>query len=163
MQTQSHNKIVEIPGPSTIACKKLRTSVEMADLIPGARAFLEYVVRYLETTGARIRHHETRAYGYWLTRFAELDECWEIAEYSIDGASVVPGVTRAVTYRGMQNQLCTKYAASFVPPVGSSLVVVSKGIMTSTSAVQGVRYPSPSHMSGWWFTDDEFDGDIPAT
>jgi hypothetical protein len=27
-------------------------------------------------------------------------------------------------------------------------------------AVQGVRYPSPEHMSGWWITTDRYDGDI---
>jgi hypothetical protein len=26
--------------------------------------------------------------------------------------------------------------------------------------VQGVRYPSPEHMSGWWITTDRYDGDI---
>ena len=26
--------------------------------------------------------------------------------------------------------------------------------------VQGVRYPSPDPMSGWWITTDQYDGDI---
>jgi hypothetical protein len=26
--------------------------------------------------------------------------------------------------------------------------------------VEGVRYPSPEHMSGWWITTDRYDGDI---
>ena len=26
--------------------------------------------------------------------------------------------------------------------------------------VQGVRYPSPPHMSGWWITTDLYDDDI---
>ncbi len=26
-------------------------------------------------------------------------------------------------------------------------------------AVEGVRYPSPEHMSGWWITTDRYDGD----
>lgn len=26
--------------------------------------------------------------------------------------------------------------------------------------MQGVRYPSPEHMSGWWVTTDRYDGDV---
>ncbi|WP_259368131.1 MULTISPECIES: hypothetical protein [unclassified Colwellia] len=26
--------------------------------------------------------------------------------------------------------------------------------------MEGVRYPSPEHMSGWWLTTDEYDGNI---
>jgi hypothetical protein len=26
--------------------------------------------------------------------------------------------------------------------------------------VQGIRYPSPDHMSGWWITTDRYDGNI---
>ena len=25
---------------------------------------------------------------------------------------------------------------------------------------EGVRYPSPEHMSGWWLTTDLYDGDV---
>jgi hypothetical protein len=35
--------------------------------------------------------------------------------------------------------------------------MVSKGVLEG-EAVQGVRYPSPSHMSGWWITTDQYDG-----
>jgi hypothetical protein len=40
------------------------------------------------------------------------------------------------------------------------LVAISKGIYEGVTPVQGVRYPSPDHMSGWWLTTDEYDGNI---
>ncbi|WP_207221120.1 immunity protein Imm33 domain-containing protein [Pseudoduganella lutea] len=44
-------------------------------------------------------------------------------------------------------------------PRSDQLVVISDGVYEG-DAVEGVRYPSPEHMSGWWLTTDRYDGDI---
>ena len=44
-------------------------------------------------------------------------------------------------------------------PKADQLVVISEGVYEG-DVVQGVRYPSPEHMSGWWLTTDRYDGDI---
>ena len=160
MQIKSTGKIVKTCGLQALEGKELQTRVDTIDLVADAASFLSYVSNYLETTARHIRDQETLAYGYWLTHFAELEGHFDVNERSIDGKAIVPGVTLAVTYWRIQNQLCAKHATAFVPPAGSSLVVVSDGIMNGAPSIQGVRYPAPPHMSGWWLTDDGYDGNV---
>lgn len=47
----------------------------------------------------------------------------------------------------------------FLPPKDSQLVVVSNGVFEG-DLVEGVRYSSPEHMSGWWITTHKYNGDI---
>lgn len=44
-------------------------------------------------------------------------------------------------------------------PAPDQLVVISEGVYEG-DVVEGVRYPSPEHMSGWWLTTDRYDGNI---
>jgi hypothetical protein len=44
-------------------------------------------------------------------------------------------------------------------PKPDQLVVISEGVYEG-DMVEGVRYPSPKHMSGWWLTTDRYDGNI---
>lgn len=44
-------------------------------------------------------------------------------------------------------------------PEPDQLVVISDGVYEG-DVVEGVRYPSPILMSGWWLTTDRYDGDI---
>lgn len=44
--------------------------------------------------------------------------------------------------------------------LNEQLIVISSGIYEGTVPVEGVRYPSPPHMSGWWLTTDEYDGNL---
>jgi len=44
-------------------------------------------------------------------------------------------------------------------PKPDQLVVISEGVYEG-DVVEGVRYPSPEHMSGWWLTTNRYDGDI---
>lgn len=58
-----------------------------------------------------------------------------------------------------QREYCEYYDEEFNPVNLNQLVVVSKGVLTSNSSIEGVRYKSPNHMSGWWLTTDQYDGD----
>lgn len=49
------------------------------------------------------------------------------------------------------------HEAEFKPPRSDKLTVISKGVLEGLP-VQAVRYPSPEHMSGWWITTDQYDG-----
>ncbi len=44
-------------------------------------------------------------------------------------------------------------------PKCHQMVVISDGVYEG-DAVEGVRYPSPQHMSGWWLTTDRYNGDV---
>jgi hypothetical protein len=59
-----------------------------------------------------------------------------------------------------QQECCDHYGVQYQSVKQTQLVTISKGIYEGVSPVEGVRYPSPEHMSGWWLTTDEYNGNI---
>ena len=57
-----------------------------------------------------------------------------------------------------QIDCCKHYGADANFIRDDQLIVISKGIYEGKTPVEGVRYPSPNHMTGWWLTTDEYDG-----
>jgi hypothetical protein len=145
-------------GLTDFGQKELLATVGSADLAPEAEAFLRHVTEYLNSGNASLRHGETFAYGYWLTKFLETDSVLEVWEYKSDATEFVPGVTLTATYWRDQHRTCNRSQAKFDPPRPDRLVVISAGVLEGDRDVQGVRYPSPEHMAGWWFTTSRFDG-----
>lgn len=60
----------------------------------------------------------------------------------------------------IQRECCEHYGADYAPVDSGQLVVISDGVLAGAVPVEGVRYPSPDHMSGWWLTTDEYNGDV---
>lgn len=58
-----------------------------------------------------------------------------------------------------QQECCRHYNADFMPLGDELLVVISEGVYEGNVPIEGVRYPSPDHMSGWWLTTDGYNGD----
>lgn len=59
-----------------------------------------------------------------------------------------------------QEACCAHYSAGFLPPDAMQLVVISDGVLLGEHEVEGVRYPSPDHMSGWWLTTSLYSGNL---
>jgi hypothetical protein len=59
----------------------------------------------------------------------------------------------------IQKKCCEHYKAPFTPISAEQLVVISDGVYEREIPIEGVRYDSPSHMSGWWLTTDRYNGD----
>jgi len=57
-------------------------------------------------------------------------------------------------------ECCEHYGTTCQVVKSEQLVAISKGVLEGTVPVEGVRYPSPDHMSGWWLTTDEYNGNI---
>ena len=57
-----------------------------------------------------------------------------------------------------QQECCCNYNAQCVAPTGQQLVVISDGVLEGRAPLEGVRYPSPKHMTGWWLTTNDYDG-----
>lgn len=132
-----------------------------AHLLEDCEQFLRYVSDYLLGSGKVIKPGETMTYGYWLVKFqrAQQGDCLETWEYNADASAFVKGAELALCYWRDQQFVCSQHKASFSPRQADKLTVVSAGVMEGL-AVQGVRYPSPDHMSGWWITTDLYDGNI---
>jgi hypothetical protein len=136
--------------------------VEVADasLLPWAEALLRYLADYMISYGVQVEAEETIVCGYWAVKVRdEQPGRFELWEYNGEATEFVPGVGLTLEYWRDQHEVCQRYAAEFSPPQANQLVVISDGVLQG-DAVEGVRYPSPQHMSGWWITTDRYDGDI---
>ncbi|MFC4158951.1 immunity protein Imm33 domain-containing protein [Chitinimonas lacunae] len=126
--------------------------------IDAYRDFLLFLLNYV-SLGGKIEAGETVRYGFWLTKAvamaSEKITFWELDPETME---FVPGIRNAIRFWVDQNRLCAKHSAEFVPPYLEQNVVISVGVYEGGD-VQGVRYPSPEHMSGWWITTDLYNGD----
>ena len=59
----------------------------------------------------------------------------------------------------LQKQCCKHYGVEYCPVNLQQMVVISEGLY-NVKPVEGVRYPSPQHMSGWWLTTDDYNGEV---
>jgi len=58
-----------------------------------------------------------------------------------------------------QKNVCQHYKVNFCPIKTNQLVVISEGVYEGLP-IEGIRYPSPEHMSGWWLITDQYDDNI---
>lgn len=134
-------------------------AVDDANLREECREFLLFVSRYIEE-GNQIQPGETLGYGYWITK-AVADDSGKLCfwEYERDAVEYIPGISNTVRYWRDQHQVCAEASSLYAPPNAEQLIVISVGVFDG-DVVQGVRYPSPGHMSGWWVTTDRYDGNV---
>jgi hypothetical protein len=157
--------IIDLPdGLATSGLRALGQHEFHLPLEPGAhpgdaRRMLEHFVAYVQT-GARVEPEQTLGYGYWHVR-ARLDELDRLAlhELTADGARYVPGATLALAYWATQRAECERARAEFRPPRPDHLAAVSPGALEDPG-IEGIRYPAPEHMSGWYFTSQGFEGSV---
>lgn len=135
-------------------------AVDDPALLPESESFLCYVAAYIQHSQAQIKAGQTLAYGYWLVKFqARNDRMLETWEYNPEATAFVPGATFTLRCWHDQHAVCQRVGAAFAPARPDKLVVLSEGVFEG-DPVEGVRYPSPEHMSGWWITTDRYNGDI---
>jgi hypothetical protein len=146
-------------GLTSSGHSELRTEVRDSEFLREAEEFLHFVANYVTTSGNRIRPGETMPYGYWLVKFQDGgSKTLETWEYNSEAANFIKGANLTLRYWREQHLICQQHGAEFRPPRPDKLTVISKGVLEGLQ-VQGVRYPSPDHMSGWWITTDQYDGD----
>ena len=155
VETQRAGLEVRTVGLSARGHPEISATVSSADLSAGCEHFVRFVAAYVEG-GARIRLGETLRYGYWLTRFEGDEAVLTAWEHDIECAAL-HSVNLAVRYWKEQHATCEGAGAPFSPPRPDQLVVVSPGVFEG-DPLEGVRYPSPEHMTGWWLTTARYDG-----
>jgi hypothetical protein len=160
-QKQSDSLVtLKTEGLSTIGHPEILVEFGDSELMAEGKAFLRCISDYVRS-GAKLRAGETMSYGYWATKFAEAaeEDLLETWEYNAAATDFMKGAGLTLRYWKDQNATCNKYGAAFDPPKADQLSVISKGVLEGLP-VQGVRYPAPDHMTGWWITTDQYDGDI---
>ena len=129
-----------------------------ANLDRPTRELLGHLAKDVMQRGAVFRDGETLELGYWLLRFTARGSGLELWERTADGERHVEGCELAAGYWQAQHEVCAQAGAEFSPPRPDQRAAVSPGVLEG-KAVDGVRYPAPPHMSGWWFLADDFQGD----
>lgn len=138
---------------------ELRLQLTDHSLIDDAHWLLETAMSYMRDQHRIIKPEETMSFGYWGIKFRGGGDSLEIWEFNDEWSDVTPGAERALRFWHDQAELCRSVDAEFHPPLATTMVVVSAGVLEG-QAVDGIRYPSPSHMSGWYLTTDLYNGDI---
>jgi hypothetical protein len=120
---------------------------------------LIYLIDYIVHSGAIIRNEQTIAYHSWLLKFV-LDSESEIHLYEVrgDGEGFVEGVDYALKVVYEQIKVCEKFNATPRFPTFSQMIAISDGVYEGMP-IEGVRYPSPEHMTGWWLSTNLYDVD----
>lgn len=152
---------IETRGLRDLGISDIEAKVDDFALVDDAEGFLRRVLEYIRTSvGASISDGETISCGYWMVLAKKNSkDILELWEYDRSATEFVPGVSLTMRYWRDQNRVCDQHGAEFSPPRPDQLVVVSDGVFEGDDA-EGVRYPSPSHMSGWWITTNRYDGNV---
>jgi len=148
-------------GLSSFCQMEMRVSVVDPALVDEGEKFVRFVLRYLVRDGKQISENDTLNYGYWQTKFMKASnarDLLEVWERKPDGSSFTPGAQMAVMYWRDQHTVCGGADTAFEPPQADKLAAISEGVLEG-EAVEGVRYPAPPHMSGWWFLTSRYKDD----
>ncbi|KRP68041.1 hypothetical protein TU82_04370 [Pseudomonas orientalis] len=136
---------------------EISVTINTPNLQEEAVKFIELVTRHLES-GFKLASDETLGYGCWITKM-HLNNRQELMffEQAPRTETYVPGINTTLQLWAEQHMICAKNGVDYVAPSFEQMIIISHGVMEGDPA-EGVRYPSPEHMSGWWITTDRYDG-----
>lgn len=117
---------------------------------------------YLEESKRTIKNQETYGCGSWLIQFVFKGDYIYLTELKgLDNGENVYGDTidNSVRFLKEQLQLCQSKNVQPQIPRLAQKVVISEEIY-SGSEVNAVRYEAPDHMTGWYLTSNQYNGDV---
>lgn len=121
---------------------------------------IKYIIDYIVNENQIISENQTIAYYSWLLQFKIQDDhyfdLYEIDEY---GEKFNKGCDLAISIIRSQSEICSQCELVPLFPNFSQQIVISKGVYEGRE-IEGIRYESPKHMSGWWLITDDYDDDI---
>lgn len=120
---------------------------------------LKYVIDYIISEKVIVKPNEKIGFNSWMLKFVESNGFLEIYELDSKAEDYQQGADFSLALLRDQRFICEKYDSRFLFPWSSQLVVISDGVLEG-EPVQGVRYESAYHMSGWWITTDLYNGDV---
>lgn len=124
-------------------------------------SLLLYIYEYLSNEKRQINNEETVAYGIWALKFIynENTDSLEIYELDINAEFFIRGAEFSIKIWDEQYFVCEQYKVKFTPPTIDQMITISDGVYEG-ALMEGIRYHSPSHMSGWFLTTDLYNNDI---
>ncbi|UCA61440.1 hypothetical protein KB553_07860 [Chryseobacterium rhizoplanae] len=121
---------------------------------------IKYIVDYVADNKPTISESQNIGYYSWLLQFRVDDQnYYDLYEVNADGSDFNRGCDTAISVIRKQSELCSHYGLPVQFPNFSQMVVISKGVYEGKD-IEGIRYESPEHMSGWWLITDDYDDNI---
>ena len=153
--------VLSTRGLSTHGMRDLCVRVRQHSESHGAEEMLSKFAAYQVGSGAPFRSGDTVQHGFWTVVLRQVSgDVLEVYEFSPDGSEAVPGATSTLSYWRSQTEVCHRVGAPFAPAHAHQMAAISEGVLRAGSTVYGVRYRAPSHMSGWYLYNDEYNGDV---
>lgn len=153
---QEENKLFTI-GLKSSCGKEFRVQISK-EQEKAYHSLLHYLIDYVIDSNTKLKNGQTISYYSWLLKLVsdETDFFYDIEEVKSDGSGFKIGANEAIkTYLSQKQENALKNSIPNFPNFGQK-IVISKGVYEGLN-VEGVRYDSPSHMTGWWLTTDEYD------
>jgi len=121
---------------------------------------LKYLIDYIIEGNAIIKENQTVSFNSWVFKLVLAEKnVLEIYEFDKSCTAFVIGADFSLNILQSQMTMCNKYSSKFLFPRINQKIVISDGIRDEYP-IEGVRYESPEHMSGWWLTSNLYDGNI---
>jgi len=121
---------------------------------------IKYIVDYIVTNRPTISESQSICYYSWLLQFRLMDKnYYDLYEINSDGSDFIRGCDTAISIIRNQSEICSHYKLPAQFPNFSQMIVISKGVYEGKD-IEGIRYESPEHMSGWWLITDDYDNNI---
>ncbi|WP_284640782.1 immunity protein Imm33 domain-containing protein [Paenibacillus silviterrae] len=147
------NGLESVSGFEIKVANKDRTTMEYHKV-------LIYLIDYIFNTKAVIKPEQTIAYYSWLLKFVpSSDSCYDLWEFVNEDGMFTEGIEYSANLIQMQEKVCNSKNTKTLFPFFGQKVAISRGVYEGMDC-EGVRYPSPDHMTGWYITTDQYDGNF---
>lgn len=153
------NFYVETKGLDSYISKEIRVVI-VNNLPENYVEVIKYIIDYIVDSKPIISENQNIGYYSWLLQFRVDDQnYYDLYEVNVDGIDFIKGCDTAILVIRKQSELCSHYGLAVQFPNFSQMVVISKGVYEGKD-IEGIRYESPEHMSGWWLITDDYDDNI---
>lgn len=158
INVDENHKIIATSGLEEDIGHEIEVSYNSDSSIDDIKELILFVEKYVKNNGFFDKVY--LYYGYWLIKLILNDNRnIQIYEKSPDFVGDIVGVNYTIDLWLRQSEVCKENNSEFRPPLPDQMVVISDGVYEGLP-VNGVRYISPEHMSGWWLTTDLYNGDV---
>lgn len=123
---------------------------------------IQYVIDYVKDHKAILKPNQTISYYSWIFLLrVSMDERYLLIHEPIDdgGENFEEGGIRGLQIIEAQKIQCEKLKVAPAWPVFTQQLVISEGVYEG-DPIEGIRYPSPTELCGWWLITDRYNGDI---
>ncbi|UKB85371.1 hypothetical protein LF887_07025 [Chryseobacterium sp. MEBOG06] len=121
---------------------------------------IKYIIDYILESKPVISENQNIGYYSWLLQFRiDNQNYYDLYEINRDGSNFNKGCDTAISAIRSQSEICAKQNLTPLFPNFNQMIVISDGVYEGKD-IEGIRYDSPEHMSGWWLITDDYDDNI---